>query len=129
MDNTMSARFGDRVYPLNFSFDVKFRMEEKYGSLNAAMELIEGEGREAFEAVRWLFVAMARDGELCRRDAGYDPLPMLEETDVTERMTPANFAGMREAVVESIRYGYETAVANSKGQFIDLGLAELEQKN
>ena len=72
---------------------------------------------------------MANDGELCRRDAGYDPMPLIDEDSVTVRMSPKAFSGLKDAIVEAIRRGYETEVANSNGQFVDLGLQELERKN
>ena len=128
MDKTTIVRFGDRDYPLNYSIEVMFRMEERYKDITAALDTIAGGGRASFEAVKWFFTAMANDGELCRRAAGYDERPFLEEDSITERMSPKAFAALRDAVVEAIRRGYETEIANSSGQFIDLGLMEIQRK-
>lgn len=126
---TNCVTFAGEEIPLNYSIEVMFGAEEKFGGITNAMETIGNGGIEGFEALRWLFVRMANDGELCRREAGREPRPLLEEKDVSPRMSPKLFAELQRAVTEAVRRGYETEIANSKGQFIDLGLLELERKN
>lgn len=113
---------------LNYSIEIMFEVERKYGGVNNALNLIEAENAEAFDAVRWFAVKMANDGELCRRSEGYDHCPMLEMDDITARMHPLEYSELKGAVVKAIIAGYEREVADDDTKEIDIGLAELNEK-
>lgn len=117
---------GVRRY-LCYSIAVMFDMADKYGDISKALEIIQDNSREAFEAVQWFAMRMANEGELCRRDEGYYPQPMVTETEVSMRMAPSEFATLREAVVDAISVGYRREVEDSTEEK-DLGLEELNAK-
>ena len=128
MDRMVSVVVNGIERHLNYSIEVMFEMAEKYGSISAALDIISGEDSKAFETVRWFFVKMANDGELCRREVGYDPAPLLKESDVSLRMSPIDFALLKEAVVNAIENGYRRETDDGESQEIDLGLEELRAK-
>lgn len=127
MDRIVKAMIKGQERALNYSVEVMFAMMEKYGSIKTALELMEKNDKEGFEAVRWFAVAMANDGELCRREEGQEPLPMVKEKDVSIRMKPLEYKALREAVTEAIVLGYQREAEDPEEE-TDLGLAELEAK-
>ena len=127
MDKMRTVGIKGELRWLNYSMDVMFDMQDKFGNIQKALDIIDQRDREAFEAVRWFLVRMANDGELCRREFGYDPLPMLEEKDITPQMRPLDYALLVEAVVDAIQLGYKREIDNQNEE-IDLGLEELRAK-
>ncbi len=111
---------------LTFSISCMFDMQEQYGNIQKSLEIIQADNRDAFDAVRWFAVRMANEGELCRRNAGYEPLPMAEEKDIASTMSPYEYAQLRDAVVDAIAAGYKREVKDDKET--DLGLEELNAK-
>ena len=127
MDKMIYANIKGEKRPLNYSIAVMFEVLERYGNINAALNIIAADGPESFEAVRWLAVCMANDAELCRREEGYDAEPMLKEEELTLRMRPTDFNELRDAVVEAITLGYTREIVYEEAE-VDLGLAELNAK-
>lgn len=128
MDRITEVVIGGVKYHLNYSIAVMFDVVDKYGNINAAFDILAPDNRESFEALRWFFVKMANDAELCRRAAGYDRGPMLEEKDITLRMSPLDYALMKAAVIDAVNRGYMREVEAGDDQDIDLGLEELRAK-
>lgn len=126
MDNMTVAEINGEKRYLNYSIEVMFDMMDKYGNIRAALDVISGEDRASFEALRWFLVKMANDAELCRREVGYDHLAMLSEDDISLRMSPLEYAVLKSAVVEAINRGYSRET--NTNQEIDLGLEELRAK-
>ena len=127
MDRMVTSVIDGVEYTLNFSMEVMFDMTDKFGNLREALDAISADNKEAFEAVRWLFVKMANDGELCRREAGYDHRPMIREEDISLRTTPWKYVLMKSAVVAAINQGYFRESAD-ENQEVDVGLEELRAK-
>lgn len=127
MDRMIPTEIGGKTVLLNFSMEIFFDVIEKYGSVAQLMKAIDAGGRSGFEAVRWVAVQMANDGELCRRAAGYDAQRMLSENDISLRMAPAAYTALLNAVIEAIAAGFKRE-AESKDEEVDLGLAELNAK-
>lgn len=126
MDNMVIAVINGEERPLNYSVEIMFKVNEKFGGVNQALTAIEGDTMEGLQSVRWLAAEMANDGELCRREAGCDPRKMLTIDDISMRMTPLDYAILKGAVVNAIVAGYRREVDN--GEDVDLGLAELNEK-
>lgn len=126
MDRMISATINGEARDLNYSIEVMFNMTEKYGSITAALDIIEKGGKEGFEAVRWFAIQMANDAELCRRAAGYDPKPMLTTDSITPRIRPIDFEYLTANVVDAISLGYKRET--DADEEVDLGLAELNAK-
>ena len=127
MNRTVKAEIGGVERVLNYSVDVMFAMMEKFGGLDDALVKLNGTGPESFAAVCWFALALARDGELLRRDQGEAPLTMPEAGDFSPRMHPLEFALLRAAVIEAVTLGYQREIVREDEE-IDLGLAELEKK-
>lgn len=127
MDRMIETTISGVKRYLCYSVAVMFDMGDTYGDISKALDIIQDNSREAFDAVQWFAMRMANEGELCRRDAGYDPQPMVTEKEVSMRMAPSEFATLREAVVDAISVGYRREVEDSKGEK-DLGLEELNAK-
>lgn len=127
MDRMITAVINGQERPLNYSIEVMFDMTDKYGTISNALDIILAGGKEGFEAARWFAVKMANDAELCRRDEGYDPKPMISVNDISMRMRPAEYEKLVDMVVEAISLGYKQETASDDKE-IDLGLAELNAK-
>ena len=112
---------------LNYSMEVMFSVGDKFGNIANALEAVEKSSREGLEAVRWFACQMANDGELYRREMGYDKGKMYTEQDFSGRMHPQEFSELRDAVVEAIAKGYQRELQNEEDE-VDLGLAELNRK-
>lgn len=113
---------------LNYSIEVMFDMRDKWKTINDALDALGSNNeREAFEALRWWVIRLVNDAELCRREEGYDPQPMLTEKDITPRMRPIEYEQLRSAVVDAITIGYGREVDTDEEE-VDLGLAELNAK-
>ena len=127
MDTMIHAIINNKVYPLHYSIEVMFAVNEKYGSIQNALEILERDGRDSFEALRFLAVAMQNDAELCRRAEGYDHSPMLEENEISIRMKPAAYLALKMAVSQAVSAGYKQE-KKSEDEEVDLGLLELSKK-
>lgn len=128
MDRTVTTTIAGVERQLCYSVSVMFDMADKYGNIQKALDIIQESNQEAFDAVRWFAVKMANEAELCRREAGYDYLPMITEKDVSKYMSPIEFADLREAVVNAISAGYRREVDGNGNEERDLGLEELNAK-
>lgn len=127
MDRKVKAVINGIERELNYSIEVMFNMRDKYGDIQKALTLIAADNKESFEAVRWFAVQMANDGELCRRDAGYDHMPLVSAKDISLRMKPLDYETLKAAVVDAITLGYRREVNNEDVE-TDLGLEELRAK-
>lgn len=116
---------GEPIF-LNYSMEVLFSVGDKFGNIANALEAVEKNTAEGLEAVQWLACQMANDGELYRREMGYDKGRMYTEQDFSGRMHPQEFAELRDAVVEAIAKGYKRELQDEDE--VDLGLAELNRK-
>lgn len=127
MDRMVTANIAGTERSLNYSVAVMFDMTEKFGTIQAALDAVQKDGKESFETVRWFAVMMANDGELCRREAGYDPQPLVKESDISLHMSPYDFESLRAAVVDAIGAGYRRETEDEETER-DLGLEELNAK-
>ena len=103
-----------------------FNMRDKFETIQKALDIIAQDGKEAFEAVKWFAIQMANDAELCRRDAGYDSQPMVQENDISIRMRPLEYEELKASVVDAITLGYRREIEDEEET--DVGLAELQAK-
>nr|DAQ84822.1 MAG TPA: hypothetical protein [Caudoviricetes sp.] len=127
MDKMVTAVIAGTERQLNYSVEVMFDTAEKFGDIQSALDIVIADSVDGFEAVKWFAIRMANDAELCRRDAGYDPQPMLHDSDITRRIRPVDLEDLRSAVVDAIRLGYQREVVNENEEQ-DLGLEELQAK-
>jgi len=126
MDHMISALINGIERPLNYSVELMFKVNEKFGGVNQALDALEDDTRECVQNVLWFAVELANDGELCRRQMGLEPRAMLRHGDLTLRMKPIDFALLKHNVIKAITEGYRQEVDTDEE--IDLGLAELNEK-
>ena len=128
MDRMITTPINGVDRELNYSIEVMFNMADRFGNIQKALDIIEQDGLAGFEAVRWFAIQMANDAELCRRDAGYEPRPMLTENVITPRIKPLDYEILKENVVNAIVLGYRRDLPEAQDEEVDLGLAELRAK-
>lgn len=126
MDHMITAIIDGKERPLNYSVEIMFKVNEKFGGVNQALDVINSETKEGLDSLRWLAIELANDGELCRREKGLDHLPFLTPKDLSARMSPISYILLRGRVMDAIRAGYKRETENEDE--IDLGLAELNEK-
>ena len=120
-----------REFNLNYSMGVLFRVNERFGSVEVLLGRLSSDvdSPEAFDDVAWTFTQLANDGELARRQMGYDPQPLLADNEITPHITPAQFLEMKEAIRDAVYLGYTTEEnAQDEPSDVDEGLAQIMAK-
>ena len=116
----------DRYHYL-FNAAAYFAAAEKFPE-NGIVAAIAGQGPEAFDALCWALAELAQQGELARRDMGYDSGEMLTVERVRRQLMPAQLPEAREIVLRTIAKGLKNGEGNDSDE-VDEVLAELaEQK-
>ena len=127
MDRTEQVFINGKQYTLNYGMAVNWAVEEKYGTAANAMQACMAPGKEGFDAMRWIAVKMANNGELLRRQQGYDSETMLAEKDIQPTMAPGEYVPLSNAIASCIQKGYAQEREDPDQEY-DLGLAELNEK-
>lgn len=128
MDKMVKAVINGTERDLNYSIEVMFDANEKFGSIKNALEIMDKDNKEAFEAVKWFAIHMANDAELARRDEGYDNNEMLNDDSITPHMKVYEFADLKQKVCDAIVIGYGREIDDAEKKEVDLGLQELNSK-
>ena len=126
MEKCILAFFAGKKRPLQYYIASMFKVNEKFGSAQDALTELMKDDSAGFEAMRFLAVLLANDAELCRRAEGYDQMPMLEEKEISTRMTPAEYVGLKDAISKAIGLGYHREIEDENEE-VDLGLLELRK--
>lgn len=127
MDRVVQVTIKGRLYTLNYSVAVMFDMADKYGDIQKALDALAQSDREGFDTLQWFLLKLSEDGELTRREEGYDPAPFLKAADISPRMKPLEYEELKGAVVDAITMGYHREV-EADSEEIDVGLQELNEK-
>ena len=128
MDRSVEITLGRKHCRLCYSILALFDTAERYGSVQRALELLQSDGPDALEAVRWFAVRLSREGAACARLLGEEAPDSLSGEDVPDVISPWEFVRLREAVAEAIGLGYQREVPEREGRERDLGLEELTEK-
>ena len=128
MDKMTYAVINGKETPLFYSVDVMFDVNDRFGDVRTAIETLDRDDKEAFEAVRWMAVRMANEAELIRREEGYDHETMLTEKDITPHMKVKAFAELKNKVADAIAIGYGQEIEEAEKKEVDLGLQEINSK-
>ena len=126
MDNMVTAVINGEERPLNYSVEIMFKVNEKFGGVKDALNAVESETREGAESVFWLLAELVNDGELCRREKGLEPMKMIRAEDFSLRMHPLEYIRLKDTVIQAIGAGYKRETDSNEE--VDLGLAELNEK-
>ena len=117
-----------RVRYLCFTVEAMFRIEEEFGGTKNLTELIADNSREGLSALCTAAAILAEQGELARRQMGYELEPMMDAAAVSASIIhPADLAKLRTAVVNAITLGYGREVEPENDE-VDLGLADLDEQ-
>lgn len=127
MDRVVQVVIKENAYTLNYSVAVMFNMTDKFGTIQKALDALAQGGKAGFEALQWFLLKLAEDGELARREMGYESAAFLQIEDISPRMKPLEYEELKGAVVAAITMGYQREVEEDDGE-IDLGLQELNEK-
>lgn len=124
------VKFAGQTRYLNYSMAVMMEVDTKYGGVDALLEILSDEkhSKEQFEAFAWAFVTMANDGEQKIAHDGYESLPLLHESELSQMMQPMTFSRLSEAMAEEITVALNHEYTEEENEEIDLGLAELRKK-
>ena len=128
MDPHVELEYRERKITLLYSMDVLFDVSEHFGSVRDMLTLLSVESREGLEAVRWMFMRMAREGELARRENGETPGEDLPEDLIPRRLRPAEFIELQNACSKAVELGYRREEEDEEDAEEDEGLAELRAK-
>lgn len=128
MDRMLKTTVHYKTVYLCYTISVLFDVVEKFGSVQLALDMLQSDGRDAFDAVQWFAVRLSQEGCCCRKEMGYEAPEVMTETDITPRMPPVEFSQLREAVVEAVSLGYRRELPEGESQERDLGLEELNAK-
>ena len=126
MDNMVTAFVNGHERPLNYSVEVMFKVNDKFGGVKNVLAAVEGETRESAESMFWLLAELVNDGELCRRAAGMTPAEMISIESISPRMKPFDYAVLKGQVISAVNAGYRKETESAEE--VDLGLAELLEK-
>lgn len=102
-----------------------FAAQEKYP--DGLIGAMAGAGKEGFEALCWAIVELSTQGELCRREMGYDRDGMLTLEQVSRQMLPRDIVVAKQAVLDAVIKGLRAPEEDENAE-VDEVLAELEKK-
>lgn len=128
MDPHVELEYRGQPVTLLYSMDVLFDASERFGSVRDMLTLLGAESREGFEAVRWMFMRMAHEGELARRENGEKPREDLPEDLIPQRLRPGEYTIIRDACTKAVELGYRREEDDEEAAEEDEGLAELRAK-
>lgn len=98
-------------------------IEERFGSIDALIELLADRGREGISAACGAAAILAEHGELSRRALGYDQAPLVDEAAILATLSPKEAMDLKLAIPAAISLGFGREVSPENGE-IDLDLAE-----
>ena len=99
-------------------------IEERFGSINALIDLLPDRSRTGVSAACGAAAILAEQGELARRALGYDPAPMADEAAILATLSPKEAVDLSLAIPAAISLGFGREVEPENNE-VDLGLAEL----
>ena len=119
-------KHGGKEYWLVYTADAYFEIKEQYGT--EPFDRLRADDRSGWDCAVGCLLILAREGELCRRYMGYEPLPMLDEETIRRTVLPDGVVNVKNAVAETIFAGMRIANAKKDNQPVDIGLLEFEKK-
>ena len=119
-----------RVRYLAFTGEAMFQMRDKFGGTSQLLDNMKADTREGFSIACEAAALLAEQGELVRRNFGYDPEPILDASTIAATAAPNEIVALKLAIPAAISLGYGREVEPENDE-VDLGLAELntQKKN
>ena len=113
-----------RVRYLAFTGEAMFQMRDKFGGTSQLLDNMKADTREGFSIACEAAALLAEQGELVRRNFGYDPEPILDASTAATA-APSEIVALKLAIPAAISLGYGREVEPENDE-VDLGLAELD---
>ena len=122
--------FNGNTYALSFTADALFAVYDKFGftsDIVGATKITEPT-QEGWRNLCWLAALLAIQGELQRRNWGYDPQPMVTMEQLRTGFMAADSLRLREAVVAALNQGFHRDVPGPDSEKeVNLVLLEREE--
>lgn len=119
--------FNGTTYYLLLNGAAMFDIYDQFGSEGSILDHVKGNSRDAFENVCWYLEELAAQGELFRRQQGFDNGPMLSANTLMLELSPMDVPRARAAIKTAVYRGFLREEAEPPKE-IDKGLLELEKK-
>lgn len=113
--------FNGEILYLRMNGTALFDIYEKYTDKTDLLDLIEGEGKAAYENTCWLLYKLSEQGELYRRAQGYKKGKIYTPEFFKATAMPMDVRGMKEAVKIAMVRGFkrtEKEEANARDPFL-----------
>lgn len=117
-----------REYWLVCTADAYFDILAAYGGDFG--EKILAAGRDGFDCAIGCLCILAREGELCRRYMGYEPLDMMNEEEIRRVTLVGDIGKIQACVLSAIEAGMriEKEADEKNAGPVDVGLLKFEKK-
>ncbi len=115
-------------YHLLFNGAALFDVYDQFGDEGSVLDHINGNSRDAFDAVCWYLKELAAQGELYRRYLGYDKLAIPTTELFAVFLSPLDVTRARMAIQAAISAGFGREEAPEEPERVDKSLAEFEKK-
>lgn len=104
-----------------------FDIYDQFGYEGSVADHIKGKDREGFENICWYLEELATQGELFRREQGFDKGPVPSAKSFMVALSPLDVPRARTALQDAIYAGFSMEEGNPPKE-IDKGLLELQKK-
>lgn len=121
---SVKINLAGRVRYLAFTGEAMFQMRDKFGGTSQLLEDMKADTREGFSIACEAAAILAEQGELVRRNFGYDPEPIPTTAEIAATSAPSEIVALKLAIPAAISLGYGREVEPENDE-VDLGLAEL----
>ena len=116
-----------KMHYLTYNGEAMFAVQDEFGGAEELLKALEPNDRESFSALCRAAAILAEQGELARRDLGYEPQTIVNADELQRMAMPADILAMKQAIPQAMTLGFGREV-ESENDEVDLVLAELDQK-
>ena len=116
----------NREFYLYFNGEAMFEVQGMYGE-TPIFDVLMPSDKTAFTELCNMLALLSTQGELARRQLGYDKRPMLTAEDAALFITPMEVMPLKLAVLQAVAIGYGREIEGNQDA-VDLVLAEIEKK-
>lgn len=124
---TVEFEHNGQVWHLYLNGAVLCEIYDKYGAEQSALDPIQGNGKDGFNAVCWYLTRLAAQGELLRRWQGHEKGPLPTEAAFRLTLSPLDVMRAKGAITRAVAAGFGREIEDENKE-VDLGLLELDQK-
>lgn len=111
-------------YSFVYNAEAHFKGVDKYP--DGIMEAMQQKGKAGFDALCWLLAEMSLQGELIRKDMGYEPGEVLTEKQIKTHLTIPELNEARGIALSAVVKGLRGD--GKEDEEVDEVLAEIEKK-